>query len=48
MLQFGDPKLLLRDERRVFRGFRAGDRKFRFQRGDFIKKGCARSIHDKQ
>ena len=31
-LQFGDPQLLLRDQRHVFRGFRAGDRQFR---GDF-------------
>ena len=28
-LQFRDPKLLLRDQRHVFRRFRAGDRQFR-------------------
>ena len=31
-LQFRDPKLLLRDQRHIFRSFRAGDRQFR---GDF-------------
>jgi hypothetical protein len=45
MFQLCDPKLLLRDQRHVFRGFRAGDRQFRPQTGDFFGKGGAISIH---
>ena len=45
-LQLGDPQLLLRDQRRVFGGFRPRHRQFRFQRGDFFGKGEAGGVHD--
>ena len=46
MLQLCDAKLLLRDQRHVFRGFRPSDRQFRPQTGDFFGKGGAISIHE--
>ena len=45
-LQLGDPQLLLRDQRRVLRGFRPRHRQFRFQRGVFFGKGEAGGVHD--
>ena len=44
--QLGDPQLLLRDQRRVLRGFRPRDRQLRFQRGVFFCEGGAGGVHD--
>jgi hypothetical protein len=46
MLKLCDAKLLLRNQRGVFLGFRPRDRQFRPQTGDFFGKGGAISIHE--